>query len=84
MTQRVHTKNPNCEITSIEGLCKLRQNMSELLAEPFELHHRLQVTASSQKPLLMAWCKSNKRSVITIGGAGGQTEPTKIQTADLG
>ena len=35
------------------------------------------------KASLIAYCKRNKINVITIGGAGGQTDPTQIQIADL-
>jgi tRNA A37 threonylcarbamoyladenosine dehydratase len=81
MTQRVKQINPNCEITSIEDFATA-DNMSELLAEPFDYIIDC-IDSIKPKAALMAWCKSNKRSVITIGGAGGQTDPTKIQTADL-
>ena len=32
---------------------------------------------------MIAYCKRNKIKIITIGGAGGQTDPSKIQIADL-
>lgn len=35
------------------------------------------------KASLLAYCRSNKIKVITIGGAGGQVDPTQIQVADL-
>lgn len=31
----------------------------------------------------MRFCKRNKIKIITTGGAGGQTDPTKIQITDL-
>ena len=35
------------------------------------------------KATMIAYCKRNKIKIITIGGAGGQTDPSKIQIADL-
>ncbi len=35
------------------------------------------------KAALLSWCRRNKISIITTGGAGGQTDPTQIQVADL-
>lgn len=35
------------------------------------------------KASLLAYCRSNKIKVITVGGAGGQTDPTQITVADL-
>ncbi|TID12939.1 sulfur acceptor protein CsdL, partial [Avibacterium paragallinarum] len=35
------------------------------------------------KAALIAYCKRNKIKVITVGGAGGQTDPSQIQIADL-
>jgi len=35
------------------------------------------------KAAMIAYCKRNKIKIITIGGAGGQTDPSKIQIADL-
>ena len=35
------------------------------------------------KGALIAWCKSNKQKVLTVGGAGGMLNPEKIRTVDL-
>jgi len=32
---------------------------------------------------MIAFCKSNKLPIITVGGAGGQTDPSKIEICDL-
>jgi tRNA A37 threonylcarbamoyladenosine dehydratase len=81
MSQRIGLINPNCEVTAVEDFIT-PENLSELLAEQFDYIIDC-VDSIKPKAALVAWCKSNKRSVITIGGAGGQTDPTKIQTADL-
>ena len=35
------------------------------------------------KSAMIAYCKRNKLPIITIGGAGGQTDPSKIEICDL-
>ena len=35
------------------------------------------------KAAIIAHCRRQKRNVITIGGAGGQLDPTRIQQVDL-
>ena len=35
------------------------------------------------KAALIAYCKRHKIKIITVGGAGGQTDPSQIQIADL-
>ncbi|MEG7697787.1 tRNA cyclic N6-threonylcarbamoyladenosine(37) synthase TcdA, partial [Listeria monocytogenes] len=41
------------------------------------------IDSLSAKASLLAYCRRNKIKVITIGGAGGQTDPTQIKVADL-
>ena len=41
------------------------------------------IDAIKAKTALIAHCKRNKIPLVTIGGAGGQTDPTQIQLADL-
>jgi tRNA A37 threonylcarbamoyladenosine dehydratase len=35
------------------------------------------------KAAMINWCKRNKQPIVTTGGAGGMTDPTMIQVADL-
>lgn len=35
------------------------------------------------KMALMNYCRRNKRKIITVGGAGGQIDPTRIAVSDL-
>lgn len=81
MAARIKEINPNCEVTCIEDFLT-PDNLAELLSTPFD-YIIDGIDSIKPKAALMAWCKRNKRRVITIGGAGGQTDPTKILTADL-
>lgn len=81
MAQRVGLINPGCQVNSIEDFIT-PDNIPELLSEPFDYIIDC-IDSIKPKAALMAWCKRNKRKVITVGGAGGQMDPTKIQVADL-
>lgn len=41
------------------------------------------IDSVAPKAALIAWCKRNKVPVTVTGAAGGQTDPTRIQIADL-
>ncbi|MCV2402047.1 tRNA cyclic N6-threonylcarbamoyladenosine(37) synthase TcdA [Marinomonas sp. C2222] len=81
MAQRVGLINPDCQVNCIEDFIT-PDNIPELLSEPFDYIIDC-IDSIKPKAALMAWCKRNKRKVITVGGAGGQMDPTRIQIADL-
>ncbi|MBJ7536400.1 tRNA cyclic N6-threonylcarbamoyladenosine(37) synthase TcdA [Marinomonas transparens] len=81
MAERIALINPDCQVTCIEDFIT-PDNIPELLAEPFSYIIDC-IDSIKPKAALIAWCKRNKRKIITVGGAGGQTDPTQIQTADL-
>lgn len=41
------------------------------------------IDSMKPKMALMNFCRRNKRKVITVGGAGGQIDPTRIAVSDL-
>lgn len=81
MSERVALINPNCKVTCIEDFIT-PDNVSELLSTTFDYVIDA-IDSLKPKAALIAWCKRNKRKVITVGGAGGQIDPTQIQIADL-
>ena len=81
MAERIKLINPDCQVNCVEDFIT-PDNLSELLSEPFDYIIDA-IDSMKPKAALIAWCKRNKRAVITVGGAGGQTDPTKIQCADL-
>lgn len=57
-------------------------NLAERL--PADADHVLDAIDSVvAKSALIAWCKRRKIPITVTGAAGGQTDPTRIQTADL-
>lgn len=81
MKERIQLINPHCQVDCIEDFIT-PDNLSELLSEPFDYIIDC-IDSIKPKAALVAWCKRNKRKLITVGGAGGQTDPTQIQIADL-
>ena len=81
MSDRVKAINPNCQLNPIDDHLTL-ENIPKLVDVHFDFiidcidHFRI-------KAALIHYCKRNKIKIITIGGAGGRIDPTKICIADL-
>lgn len=81
MAERIKAINPECQVKEIEDFIS-PDNLRTLLPE--NLDYLVDATDSIQaKAAMVAHCKRNKLPVITIGGAGGQLDPTQIQIGDL-
>lgn len=81
MAERLLQINPECKIEVIEDFVT-QDNLQALL------HNQLDyvidaIDSVKVKVALIAHCKRNKLPIITIGGAGGQTDPSKIAVCDL-
>lgn len=81
MAERIKLINPNCQVHCIEDFIT-PENIPELLDTPFDYIIDA-IDSLKPKAALVAWCKRNKRKVITVGAAGGQMDPTQIQICDL-
>ena len=81
MQQRIHEINPNCEVATIDDFITI-DNISEYISNEFDYVIDA-IDSVKVKAAVIAYCKRNKIKVITIGGAGGQTDPTQIKIADL-
>ncbi|TDO97439.1 tRNA cyclic N6-threonylcarbamoyladenosine(37) synthase TcdA [Marinomonas balearica] len=81
MKERIQLINPVCQVTVIEDFIT-PDNLSELLSEPFDYIIDA-IDSIKPKAALVAWCRRKKRKIITVGGAGGQIDPTQIQVGDL-
>ena len=57
-------------------------NVGEVLGGNFDVVLDA-IDSVKSKVALLAWCRRNKQPVITTGGAGGLTDPTRIRVADL-
>ncbi|NVK56034.1 MAG: tRNA cyclic N6-threonylcarbamoyladenosine(37) synthase TcdA [Alteromonadaceae bacterium] len=81
MAERIKQINPHCEVSVIEDFVT-PETVREQLSEDFD--GVIEATDSVRaKASIIYYCKRNKIPVITVGGAGGQIDPTKITCADL-
>ncbi len=81
MAERIRQINPDCIVNEVEDFVT-QENLFELIHNQFDYVIDA-IDSVKVKANLIAHCKRNKISVITIGGAGGQIDPTKIQITDL-
>lgn len=81
MAERLLTINPECQITSVDDFITV-ENCAALVNNAFSYVIDA-IDGVRSKAALLAWCRRNKIPLVTIGGAGGQKDPTQIQVADL-
>lgn len=83
MAERIRAINPECQIDELEDFIT-PDNLAEYLGPACGIDYVVDcIDAVKPKAALIAWCKRNKIRIITVGGAGGQLDPTKIQVTDL-
>ncbi|KKO44265.1 sulfur acceptor protein CsdL [Arsukibacterium ikkense] len=81
MAERIKAINPACIVHQIDDFIS-SDNLRQLITP--EMDYVVDAIDSIKaKVALLAHCKRNKINVISTGGAGGQTDPTQIQIADL-
>ncbi|WP_288233751.1 tRNA cyclic N6-threonylcarbamoyladenosine(37) synthase TcdA [uncultured Haemophilus sp.] len=81
MKERVERINPECVVEIIDDFI-LPENIPEYLNRGYDYVIDA-IDSVKTKAALIAYCKRNKIKLITTGGAGGQTDPSQIQIADL-
>lgn len=81
MAERVRAINPDCQINLIDDFIS-EDNLEQYISREFD-YVLDAIDSIKPKTALLAYCKRHKIKVITVGGAGGQTDPTQIQVADL-
>ncbi|MCL1051086.1 tRNA cyclic N6-threonylcarbamoyladenosine(37) synthase TcdA [Shewanella abyssi] len=86
MAQRLKQINPECIVNEIEDFITV-DNLSAYFQGKRaggDLDYVIDcIDAVKPKTALIAWCKRQKLPIVTVGGAGGQTDPTQVQVADL-
>jgi tRNA A37 threonylcarbamoyladenosine dehydratase len=82
LAERIAQINPFCRVTQIEDFITPDNldDMVGLRAYDYVIDAIDDVRA---KTALIAYCRANTIPLITIGGAGGQVDPTKIEVRDL-
>lgn len=81
MARRVHAINPDCSIHALQAFF-VKANADEILAPNFSAVLDA-IDSPSLKALLIAKCRARGLRIITVGGAGGRSDPTAIEVTDL-
>ncbi|QSA97980.1 tRNA cyclic N6-threonylcarbamoyladenosine(37) synthase TcdA [Methylococcus sp. EFPC2] len=81
MAERIRAINPDCRITLVEDFIS-HDNVQELIGTDIDWVMDC-IDTFRIKAALLAHCKRNKIKAITVGGAGGVTDPTRIKVIDL-
>jgi tRNA A37 threonylcarbamoyladenosine dehydratase len=82
---RIAQINPLCEVTLVEDFIG-EDNLAQMIGEgaPARFDYVVDAIDSVKaKAALIAYCHARSIPLITIGGAGGQLDPTKIEVRDL-
>lgn len=81
MAARIKQINPDCIVHVVEDFVT-EENLSQLINHTFSYVIDA-IDSVKIKSALIAHCKRHKLPIITIGGAGGQTDPSQIAIDDL-
>lgn len=81
LRQRINDIHPTCQVTLIEDFVDA-ENIPELITEDFDFVIDC-IDNFRVKAELIAYCRRQKIRIVTLGGAGGQCDPTKIRLTDL-
>lgn len=81
MAARIREINPQCRVEMVEDFIST-DNLFALLDQGFSYVVDC-IDSVKSKTALIAFCKRNKIPLVTIGGAGGQLDPTQITVGDL-
>lgn len=81
MAERIHRINPQCQVRCIEDF--ITAEHPQVLAGR-QIDWIVDAIDSVRvKTALLAWCRAQGQAVVTVGGAGGQLDPTRIRIDDL-
>ena len=81
MAERIAQINPDCEVAAVEEFITT-DNLELQLDRHFDYVIDC-IDGFRTKARLIAHCRRNRIPLVTVGGAGGQTDPTCIRVADL-
>jgi len=81
MKERVLAINPECNVNSVAQFVTAKSVANWLTPEHDFIIDAIDVVR--HKCAIIAYCQRAKIKLLTIGGAGGLTDPTQIKVADL-
>jgi len=81
LAERIAQINPLCHVETIEDFVRV-DNVEALIGT--DQHWVLDCIDSFRvKAALIACCRRRRQRIVTVGGAGGQRDPTRIRVGDL-
>jgi tRNA A37 threonylcarbamoyladenosine dehydratase len=80
--ERIMQINPYCEVTSIEDFLT-PDNVGEMMGIGRFDYVIDAIDDVRAKTALIAYCREHGVALLTVGGAGGQIDPTRIEIRDL-
>ncbi|WP_144392920.1 tRNA cyclic N6-threonylcarbamoyladenosine(37) synthase TcdA [Pleionea sediminis] len=81
MKERILQINPECEVICIEDFIT-KDNLEQYIFTDMDFVVDA-IDSVKAKAAVIAFCKRNKIPIITVGGAGGQQDPTQVKVSDL-
>ena len=81
MAERCRAINPRVEVNEVADFLT-PSNHQDLLGIGFDLVIDA-CDSFRSKVEMIAWCRRNKQPIITVGSAGGRTDPTQVRVRDL-
>lgn len=82
LAERIRQINVACKVREMAEKVTL-ENPEILLGNQFFDYVIDAIDDMFAKTALIAWCSENRIPLVTVGGAGGQTDPTRIAVCDL-
>jgi len=82
LRERIAQINPFCKVTLIEDFVD-PDNIPQMVGGKDFDYVVDAIDSVKAKAALIAYCRDHKLPLVTIGGAGGQIDPTKIEVRDL-
>jgi tRNA threonylcarbamoyladenosine dehydratase len=82
LSERIAQINPYCRVTEIEDFVTA-DNLHQMIGSVNYDYVIDAIDNVRAKTALIAYCRERGIRLITIGGAGGQIDPTKIEIRDL-
>lgn len=82
LKERIAQINPFCKVTLVEDFID-PENIETMIAGKGFDYVVDAIDGVKSKAALIAYCSAKKLPLVVIGGAGGQTDPTKIEVRDL-
>ncbi len=82
LAERIAQINPSCRVHQVEDFVA-PENLEQMIGgKGFDVVIDA-IDSVKAKAALIAYCRNNAIPIVTIGSAGGQTDPTRIEVRDL-